>query len=30
MINKWSQNLTNKPTILYENSLRSGQLRSFS
>ena len=29
MINKWSQNLTNKPTILYENSLRSGQRIDF-
>ncbi|MBO7668690.1 MAG: septum site-determining protein MinC [Firmicutes bacterium] len=29
MINKWSQNLTNKPTILYENSLRSGQSINF-
>ncbi|MBR5429947.1 MAG: septum site-determining protein MinC [Firmicutes bacterium] len=29
MINRWSQNLTNKPTILYENSLRSGQNVSF-
>ena len=29
MINKWSQNLTNKPTILYEKSLRSGQNINF-
>lgn len=29
MINRWSQNLTNKPTILYESSLRSGQNISF-
>lgn len=29
MINKWSQNLTNKPTILYETSLRSGQRIDF-
>lgn len=29
MINKWSQNLTNKPTILYETSLRSGQSIDF-
>lgn len=29
MINRWSQNLAGKPTILYENSLRSGQNISF-
>ena len=29
MINKWSQHLTNKPTMLYESSLRSGQNISF-
>lgn len=29
MIKKWSQNLTNKPTILYEKSLRSGQNINF-
>ena len=29
MINKWSQELANKPTILYENSLRSGQVVDF-
>lgn len=29
MINRWSQNLTNKPTILYEKSLRSGQKINF-
>ena len=29
MLNKWSQNLTNKPTILYEKSLRSGQNINF-
>lgn len=25
MLNRWSQNLTNKPTVMYEKSLRSGQ-----
>ena len=29
MINRWPQNLTNKPTILYEKSLRSGQNINF-
>ena len=29
MINRWSQNLAGKPTILYESSLRSGQNISF-
>ena len=29
MQNKWAQNLTNKPTILYEKSLRSGQHINF-
>lgn len=29
MINRWPQNLANKPTMLYENSLRSGQNISF-
>lgn len=29
MINKWSQSLTNKPTLLYEKSLRSGQNINF-
>lgn len=29
MINRWSQNLAAKPTILYEKSLRSGQNINF-
>ncbi|MBR2784145.1 MAG: septum site-determining protein MinC [Firmicutes bacterium] len=29
MIDRWSRNLSNKPTMLYENSLRSGQNISF-